>query len=66
MSKRLLWKSYLKIAIDYMNKNNTDIIDNDLIVDGVNIGKWVKEQKEAFFSNNLNKDKVDLLIESVF
>ena len=64
MSKRLLWKSYLKIAIDYMNKNNTDIIDNDLIVDGVNIGKWVKEQKKAFFSNNLNKDKVDLLIES--
>ena len=49
MSKRLLWKSYLKIAIDYMNKNNTDIIDNDLIVDDVNIGKWVKEQKGIFF-----------------
>lgn len=64
MSKRLLWKSYLKIVIDYMNKNNTNIIDNDLIVDGVNIGKWVKEQKEAFLSNNLNKDKMDLLIES--
>lgn len=62
MSKRLLWKSYLKIVIDYMNKNNTDIIDNDLIVDGVNIGEWVKEQKEAFFSNNLSKDKMVLLI----
>lgn len=62
MSKRLLWKSYLKIAIDYMNKNNTDIIDNDLIVDDVNIGEWVKEQKEAFFSNNLSKDKMVLLI----
>lgn len=64
MSKKLLWKSYLKIAIDYMNKNNTDIIDNDLIVDGVNIGEWVKEQKEAFFSNNLDKNKMDLLIRS--
>lgn len=49
MSKRLFWKSYLKIVIDYMNKNNINIIDNDLIVDDVNIGKWVKEQKEAFF-----------------
>ncbi len=64
MSKKLFWKSYLKIVIDYMNKNNTDIIDNDLIVDGVNIGEWVKEQKEAFFSNNLDKNKMDLLIRS--
>lgn len=64
MSKKLFWKSYLKIVIDYMNKNNTDIIDNDLIVDGVNIGEWVKEQKEAFFSNNLDENKMDLLIKS--
>ncbi len=39
------------------------LIDSDLIVDGVNIGKWVKNKKRHF-SNNLNKDKVDLLIES--
>ena len=64
MSKRLLWENYLKIVVDYMNKNNTDIIDNDLIVDGVNIGEWVREQKEAFFSNNLSKDKMVLLIRS--
>lgn len=64
MSKRLFWKSYLKIVIDYMNKNNINIIDNDLIVDDVNIGKWVKEQKEAFFSNNLDENKMDLLIRS--
>lgn len=64
MSKKLFWKSYLKIVIDYMKKNNTDIIDNDLIVDGVNIGEWVKEQKEAFFSNNLDENKMDLLIRS--
>ena len=64
MSKKLFWKSYLKIVIDYMKKNNTDIIDNDLIVDGVNIGEWVKEQKEAFFSNNLDENKIDLLIRS--
>lgn len=64
MSKKLFWKSYLKIVIDYMNKNNTDIIDNDLIVDDVNIGQWVKEQKEAFFSNNLDENKMDLLIRS--
>lgn len=64
MSKRLFWRNYLKIVVDYMNKNNTDIIDNDLIVDGVNIGQWVKEQKEAFFSNNLDKNKMDLLIRS--
>ena len=64
MSKRLFWKSYLKIVVDYMNKNNTDIIDNDLIVDDVNIGQWVKEQKEAFFSNNLDENKMDLLIRS--
>ena len=35
-----------------------------MIVDGVNIGEWVKEQKEAFFSNNLDKNKMDLLIRS--
>ena len=64
MSKKLFWKSYLKIVIDYMNKNNTDIIDNDLIVGDVNIGEWVKEQKEAFFSNNLDENKMDLLIRS--
>ena len=64
MSKKLFWKSYLKIVIDYMNKNNTDIIDDDLIVDDVNIGQWVKEQKEAFFSNNLDENKMDLLIRS--
>lgn len=64
MSKKLFWKSYLKIVVDYMNKNNTDIIDNDLIVDDVNIGQWVKEQKEAFFSNNLDENKMDLLIRS--
>lgn len=64
MNKKLFWKSYLKIVIDYMNKNNTDIIDDDLIVDDVNIGKWVKEQKEAFFSNNLDENKMDLLIRS--
>lgn len=64
MSKKLFWKSYLKIVIDYMNKNNTDIIDNDLIVGDVNIGEWVKEQKEAFFSNDLDENKMDLLIRS--
>ena len=64
MSKKLFWKSYLKIVIDYMNKNNTDIIDNDLIVGDVNIGQWVKEQKEAFFSNDLDENKMDLLIRS--
>lgn len=64
MSKKLFWKSYLKIVIDYMNKNNTDIIDNDLIVGDVNIGQWVKEQKKAFFSNDLDENKMDLLIRS--
>lgn len=55
------WDQNYKMVVDYCKKHNIDYIPQDIVVDGVWLGKWVASQKKYMAQGKLTTEQITLL-----
>lgn len=60
-SKKYLWNVKYDLLIRYIEVHNTTLVPDKYVVNEVNLGNWVHNQRRKYKNNSLSKERTDKL-----